>query len=61
MIPFTVCEILLINIDSKAIVHVGILLKTFDHTGLNLSETEQLSLNDDLKQVLFLSVSTVAS
>lgn len=46
--------------DSEATIHVGILLKNFAHVGLKLSGKEQLSLNDDVTQVAFLSVSTVA-
>lgn len=46
--------------DDEATIHVGILLKNFAHVGLKLSGKEQLSLNDDVTQVAFLSVSTVA-
>lgn len=47
--------------DGEATIHVSILLKTFAHAGLKLSVTEQLSLSDDVIQVAFFSVSTVAS
>lgn len=43
--------------DGEATIHVGIPLKTFALTCLEMSATEQLSLNE----VAFLSVSTVTS
>lgn len=43
--------------DGEATIHVGIPLKSFALTRLEMSGTEQLSLNE----VAFLSVSTVAS